>query len=165
MGKRLYLIRHAKSSWSDSSLRDIDRPLNKRGLRDAPFMAKLLRGKGARPDALVSSPARRAYATARFFAEAFAVPADAVHQRERLYEASWYDVQAVVRDFAPAWTSVCLFGHNPTFTAVANQFYDDYLPNLPTCGIVRIDLAIDDWSGFDARSGRVKDIHYPKEYL
>ena len=163
--KTLYLIRHAKSSWADSALRDIDRPLNKRGLRDAPFMAQLLKGKGAAPDAVVSSPARRAYTTALYFAEAFGIDAAAVVQEPQVYEASWYDIQAVVRAFDPSWNTVLLFGHNPTFTAAANQFYDDYLPNLPTCGIVQLRLSIDDWTAFGPGTGTVGAIHYPKEYL
>ena len=163
--KTLYLIRHAKSSWSDPGLADVDRPLNKRGLRDAPFMARLLHGNGARPDALVSSPARRAYTTALYFAEAFGIEAAAVRQVPRVYEASWYDIQTTVREFDTAWSTVLLFGHNPTLTAAANQFYDDYLANLPTCGIVHLALDIDRWADFGPGQGRVAAIHYPKEYL
>ena len=72
--KKLFLVRHAKSSWADPSLADLDRPLNKRGLRDAPFMAKLLKGRGVQPDRILSSPANRAFTTASYFAEALDIP-------------------------------------------------------------------------------------------
>ena len=163
--KILYLIRHAKSSWADFNLDDIDRPLNKRGLRDAPFMAQLLVGQGVRPDALVSSPAKRAYCTAVFFAQAFDYPAADIVQRPAIYEASWYQIQQVARELNDEWKTVCLFGHNPSFTASANAFYSDYLPNLPTCGVVRVELDIERWAELAPERGRVTAIHYPKEFL
>ncbi len=62
--KKLYLIRHAKSDWSNPSLDDFDRPLNKRGKKNAPFMGKILHKKGIYPDLIISSPAYRARTTA-----------------------------------------------------------------------------------------------------
>ena len=74
--KTLILVRHAKSNWNDSSISDIDRPLNKRGLRDAPFMGKLLKETGIRVDQFISSPAKRALTTSRYFAAAFGLHDD-----------------------------------------------------------------------------------------
>ena len=68
--KTLYLIRHAKSDWGNPLLADIDRPLNERGKRDAPRMAQRLLDRGELPGLLISSPARRAFRTARYFAKA-----------------------------------------------------------------------------------------------
>jgi hypothetical protein len=65
--KTLFLVRHAKSSWDNPGVRDINRPLNERGLHDAPKMGKLIRSLGIKPDLLVSSPAKRALTTAQFF--------------------------------------------------------------------------------------------------
>ena len=66
--KKLYIIRHAKSDWSDDTLKDFDRPLNKRGLKNAPFMGSLLKNKNINPDLILSSPALRAITTAEIIA-------------------------------------------------------------------------------------------------
>ncbi|MFM7274917.1 MAG: SixA phosphatase family protein, partial [Gammaproteobacteria bacterium] len=86
--KRLILCRHAKSSWADPGMADIDRPLNDRGKRDAPEMGRRLRERGVAPDLVVSSGARRARATARRIAAELGIDGDAVTIVERLYEAS-----------------------------------------------------------------------------
>src|SRR5690242_7189298 len=67
--KTLYLVRHAKSSHDDSSTPDVERPLNKRGMRDAPFMAKVMVSNKVKPTLLISSPAERAFTTAKLFAQ------------------------------------------------------------------------------------------------
>ena len=67
--KKLYIIRHAKSSWKDTALDDFKRPLSKRGRKDAPFMAKKLKQKGVMPDVIISSPATRAKTTAELIAK------------------------------------------------------------------------------------------------
>ena len=72
--KTIYFIRHAKSSWDHFGISDKDRPLNDRGEQDAPRMAQLLKEKGVQPDQLVSSPAKRAFTTATYFAKAFDTP-------------------------------------------------------------------------------------------
>ncbi|HAG72955.1 MAG TPA: phosphohistidine phosphatase, partial [Gammaproteobacteria bacterium] len=68
--KILYLLRHAKSSWDDPDLKDFERPLNARGLRDVPVMADRFNARNCRVDCIVSSPATRAKTTAGLFSEA-----------------------------------------------------------------------------------------------
>jgi len=85
--KDLYLIRHAKSDWENISQTDFDRPLNKRGLKNAPFMAEILSKKLKSIDEIISSPAKRAISTAVFFAEEFNVDKKKIAQDERIYEA------------------------------------------------------------------------------
>ena len=164
--KTIYLVRHAKSSWEDMSLRDIDRPLNKRGLRDAPFMANLLKGKGAKPQAIVSSPANRAFTTAGYFAKAFDIPADDIIVKPEIYEAFSADIFKVIHELPENLNTICLFGHNPTFTNVANLFAKtDYIPNVPTCGICRIDSKAQQWTEFDPANSSLTEFHYPKQYF
>ena len=83
--KNVYFVRHAKSSWRDASLNDIERPLNSRGLRDAPFMAKLLKSKNVKPDLILSSPANRALTTAKYFAKEMGIPTEKIDVRNRIY--------------------------------------------------------------------------------
>ncbi|RMD75414.1 MAG: hypothetical protein D6818_01735, partial [Bacteroidetes bacterium] len=111
--KHLYLIRHAKSSWDYPELRDIERSLNKRGRRDAPFMASLLHGKGVRPDLLLSSPATRAYSTAVYFAEALGYPVEQIRVEPVIYHGGEDDILALVRGLDDQLGTVLLFGHNP----------------------------------------------------
>ncbi|MEM1214133.1 MAG: histidine phosphatase family protein [Bacteroidota bacterium] len=165
--KTLTLIRHAKSSWSDPTLRDHDRPLNKRGLRDAPFMANLLVEKGWQPDQLVSSTALRARTTAQYFAEALGRQSTHVLQQSRIYHAGTALLQKVIHDLDNEWDSVALFGHNPGMTMLTNLFYKgDFLDNLPTCGIVEIVGAnVTDWAAFSGETADVRALHFPKQYF
>lgn len=164
--KKITLIRHAKSSWADLSLGDHDRPLNGRGRRDGPFMAHLMASRGWRPDVLISSSAKRAFTTAGFFAKSLGLSSSDILVEKRIYEAGAPTIIHLVSTLDTAWDEVALFGHNPTFTTVANLFYDNnYLDNLPTCGIVEI-VAPDvlHWKDFTPDTAQVVDIHYPKQY-
>ncbi len=165
MKKTLYLIRHAKSSWADPSLDDFDRPLNKRGLRDAPFMARLLAGKGIQADAILSSPAVRAKATADHFAEALAFPLSQITEVPRMYEAASWDVVETIRSLKDNWHTVLLFGHNPSITSVANKYADTYIANVPTCGICCLQAEINNWQAWNEHSARLTAFYYPKQYF
>jgi len=163
--KTVYFIRHAKSSWKDPSLDDFDRPLNKRGYRDAPFMAKLLRGQVSNLDAIVSSPANRAFTTATYFAEAFALPKSEIVTRKAIYEAYPEEVLEVIQAFPKEWKTALLFGHNPAFNSLANLFSEDPIVNVPTCGIFRVDAVVDQWADFTQNAGRLVEFYYPKQYF
>jgi len=163
--KTIYLTRHAKSSWSDSSLRDFDRPLNKRGKRDAPFMANLLMGKGISPDRLISSPANRALTTAGHFAEAFGISEADIEQRKEIYEAYPEDLHQVVTSIDDKLNTVFLFGHNPGFTSYANRYATEYIPNMPTCSVVCLSSSATSWAKIDPSNTVVKEFHFPKQYF
>lgn len=163
--RTLFLIRHAKSSWDNPGLRDFDRPLNKRGLHDAPQMAKTLVKQGVKPDLLVSSPAKRALTTALFFAENFDIADEAVVREERIYEASPREILRIISQLPDSAQTVLLFGHNPTFTEVANHFTDDFIDNIPTCGIVQIESKADSWKEFSESDATVTACFFPKEIL
>ena len=163
--KEFLFIRHAKSSWSDISLRDFDRPLNKRGLRDAPFMAKLLAGKGIKPDAIVSSPANRAYTTATYFAEATGIKEKQIIKEEDIYEAAPVTVREILSDLDDELKTVLIFGHNPTFTDLANHYGGEYIPNVPTCGIVHFRSLAKSWEKVKPDNTERVGFYYPKEYF
>ncbi len=163
--KSMYFVRHAKSSWTNPSLDDIDRPLNERGLRDAPFMAQLLGGKGLKADRIISSPANRALTTASYFADALGIDRSEIEVNPRIYEAWSEDVLELVRRLPNSLNVVCIFGHNPTFTSIANMFSDSYLPNLPTCGVFRLDSEITAWDQLSDANTRLVELIYPKQYF
>lgn len=118
--KTLLLMRHAKSSWDDSSLTDYERPLNERGKRDAPRMGRWLASQGFRPDRIVTSSARRARKTARRVAEALGYT-EIIEERRDLYMASphaWLTMLHAIPD-----TAACILGvgHNPTMELLVEQ--------------------------------------------
>ncbi|HRI60707.1 MAG TPA: histidine phosphatase family protein [Saprospiraceae bacterium] len=163
--RTLFLIRHAKSSWDNPGLRDFNRPLNDRGLHDAPLMAQLLVKHGIKPDLLISSPAKRALTTALFFAAAFDIEGDAVVQEQDVYEASLPDIIHIVGNLPDTAHTVMLFGHNPTLTDVANRFSENFIDNIPTCGVVQIESKTGTWKAFDESNAAVKQCFFPKEVL
>ena len=162
--KRLYLIRHAKSSWKDDSLRDHERPLNQRGLRDAPFMGNLLKEKGVKPDIIISSHAVRALRTAKIIAEAVGYPKGDIHVKKEVYLAGFPTLVNISKHLSDEHDVAFLFGHNPDFTIYANTYSDEYIPNVPTCGIVEIEFDIKSWSHISPDNGRVVSFEFPKKY-
>lgn len=161
--KTLYLIRHAKSAWDSSASTDFDRPLNERGLSDAPRMAAFLRAQQIVPDQIVSSSAIRANTTARLIARGLDQDESTVMQDRRIYLADVHQLQSILREFPDSWESVMVIGHNPTLTDCANALTGDVLNNLPTCSVYGIRLAIDSW--LKLRNGVGERILYqvPKE--
>ncbi|NUN99775.1 MAG: histidine phosphatase family protein [Saprospiraceae bacterium] len=162
--KTIYFIRHAKSSWDHPTLRDFERPLEERGLKDAPFMAKVLKSKGVNPDLLVSSPATRAYSTALFFADAFEIDRKEVQVQPRIYEAFKEDIFDLIANFPEDAETVLLFGHNPTFTYIANHFSKKHIDNIPTCGIFKVEAKINSWNDFKVPAASLSEVHFPKQY-
>lgn len=133
--KTLYIARHAKSSWNDMTLSDFDRPLNKRGKRDAPFMAELLKEKGISPDLIISSPAKRAKKTAKHYHTTLDVE---LRFDKRIYEASLMSLIHLVQETLEKVDSVMIVGHNPGFTALNDMLSDKSIYNIPTAGVVGI---------------------------
>ena len=156
--KTLLLLRHAKSSWKESDLDDIDRPLNSRGLRDAPDMGRRLFERSLIPDFIVSSPAVRARATARFVANEVGYARDIVFD-EGLYGAESREVLEIVSRFEDQWHTAMVVGHNPAITQLANQFSDRWIENVPTCGALVVQVS--QWSCPDHAT--LLDFDYPKK--
>ncbi|MFK7982302.1 MAG: histidine phosphatase family protein [Saprospiraceae bacterium] len=164
--KTVYFIRHAKSSWSDMSLRDFDRPLNKRGTRDAPFMAAKLLEFGVKPDAIISSPANRAITTATHFAKALDILPTNILQKPEIYHAYATTILEVIQAQSNDVNTILIFGHNPGFTMIANMFKGGaHIDNVPTCGIVKVVAEKKKWSNFTPKNGMVKEFHFPKQYF
>jgi len=159
--KSAILVRHAKSSWANLDLADIDRPLNSRGLRDAPFMATKLASEVPEIDLIISSTATRARQTSHHFSPV--IKHSDVRYDEALYHASSHAISDVIRDISSRYTRVLLFGHNPGFTDMFNLYSDDSLDNLPTCGIFCIDID-GEWTDLDPSRTTVRLLMYPKLY-
>ena len=162
--KTLYLVRHAKSYWGDQSLPDFERPLNKRGKRDAPFMGEVLNDKKVRPDLIICSPAKRTRKTALEIAERLRYPDKKILFDENLYEASSNTILEIIKNIDDKFDSVMIFGHNPGLTLLNNYISDKYLDNIPTCGIVALQ-SDKKWSEIGKNSCSHLFFEYPKLYL
>ncbi|RMF31081.1 MAG: hypothetical protein D6765_02290 [Bacteroidetes bacterium] len=163
--KTAFFIRHAKSSWEHPELRDIERPLNPRGLRDAPFMAKLLKAKSPPPDTLLSSPAVRALTTAEFFARELGRGRESITVVNDIYGADPGTLLLLLRNLPEAYSTAWVFGHNPEFTELANRFSKEFIANVPTCGIFRLDGRVEHWRDFSPDTAELTEFHYPKQYF
>lgn len=163
--KTVYFIRHAKSSWADAQAADHDRVLNRRGERDAPFMAKMLNGKGANPNLIISSSATRAQMTALYFAREFDIDRSELMIRKEIYEAYPEEVLNVIVNLADHISEIFVFGHNPAFTAIINRFSTDYIANLPTCGIGKVVGMTEQWADFLTVNPKLQALHFPKQYF
>lgn len=162
--KTLYLVRHAKSSWSDPDIRDHDRPLNKRGNKDAPFIGKLLCEKGINPQKLITSSAVRALETAKHIAKEIHFDRNSVIIDERLYHPSTLDFLRVINEFDNSVSEVMFFSHNPGITDFANFISTFDVMNIPTCGIVCIQFDIKDWKELSNHKGKIAFFEFPKKY-
>lgn len=163
--KTLYLNRHAKSSWNNPGLSDFDRPLNKRGKRDAPYMGDVLSKKLNSPDIIYSSPANRAITTAIQIANCFGIDEDKIITDKNIYEAVVSDLIRIINSTSDEYNTIMFFGHNPTFTMASNYLSDKYIDNLPTCGFVQIDFELDSWNQIDGNTGKLVLFEYPKKYF
>ncbi len=161
--KTLVLVRHAKSSWQDSSLTDHERPLNERGTRDAPRMALRLASRGVQPDHIISSSATRALTTAQVFAAQFRLEPEGLVANEVLYGASPDEVMELIRAIDAEWECVALVGHNPTFTELANKLTASVIGHLPTCAVVTLALDSRRWLDVKASQLRLLDFDFPKK--
>jgi phosphohistidine phosphatase len=161
--KTLYIVRHAKSSWDYPELDDRDRPLNKRGKRNAPEMGKRLAEQRIKPELLITSPAKRARATAKTMAREMGIPPDEIVRTEHLYHGSIRTILDVISSTNDQVQEMMIFGHNPGFTDLANHLTGGDIYNIPTCGIVAIEFDMESWREIETTKGTLLFFDYPKK--
>jgi phosphohistidine phosphatase len=157
--KRLILIRHAKSDWSEPELKDFDRSLNARGKRDAPVMADKLFSKYSKADALISSPAKRALTTAKVFFQRY--EKSVLIERSEIYEARYLQLIQLINSFDDKWNTVILFGHNPGFSDLASMLSGQNI-ELPTCAMAALEFDFKNWELISAETGKLVYFNFPK---
>lgn len=160
MAKQLLLVRHAKSDRGNKEIKDFDRPLNKRGKENAQEMGDRLYDRGFKFDAIVSSPAKRALRTARYFAEKYGI--EEVQTTESIYEADTSTLLSVVNSLDDKAETVVLFGHNSGLTDFANELSSGDIYNIPTAGMVLISFPIQSWQMVSKATGELVFFDYPK---
>lgn len=158
----LYLVRHAKSSWSDSSLSDRDRPLNKRGRRSAPDMGRRLAAQNQLPDLIISSPAKRANSTARKIAKEVGYDRSKIVTDENMYFSGTGSMLEMLENVDDRYDSVMIVGHNPAMTTLMNMLSGSSVDNMPTCAVALIDFPIMSWSDLHSADGQLLTYDFPK---
>lgn len=162
--RTLFLVRHAKSSWDTPGLNDKERPLNKRGKSDAPKMGKLLKKRNEFPELIISSPAKRAYSTAKRIAKELSYKEKDIIKNKELYMADTEDFYTVIQNTGKNVYKLMLFSHNYGITYFANFISNSDIDNIPTCGLVRIDFDMESWKQISETKGKLIYFEYPKKY-
>jgi phosphohistidine phosphatase len=163
--KTLYLVRHAKSSWKYPQLDDFERPLNKRGRKNAPLIGRILKKRGVLPDLVLSSPANRTTMTARIIAGKIGFALEKIVYTETIYYASTHIIIKLIKQVDNKVDKLMIVGHNPAITNLANKLGDNPVSNVPTSAIYCIHLDISAWKKIQTQSGKTRFFEYPKKYL
>jgi len=162
--KTIYIVRHAKAGLGGTHTGDFDRKLNEVGLKAAHFMAELLEQRGVVPELVLSSPAERAINTAEIFCDILRYPKERLEKRMEIYEGGAGRLLTILQQIADTNKTVMLFGHNPTISSFSNLLAVGDIDSLATCGVVRIDVAVDSWREVRPGSGKLIWYEFPKRY-
>lgn len=164
MSKVLHLIRHAKSSWKDDTLADIDRPLNARGKKACELMAAPILASGCQFNHVFSSPAERARQTIKRIYREINQQLTPWQVDHALYTFSAEELKHWCRKLDDALDSVTIIGHNPALTDLCCWLASDCeFDNLPTCGYVQLKLTVDHWSELQSSCGKITRWLTPKK--
>lgn len=161
--KRLFILRHAKSSWDDTSLSDFERPLNDVGVETAPFIGKYMAGHDYLPKAVVSSPARRAKETAELIKTNAGIGGE-IRFDDRIYEASPNTLRQVVSELSDDLESAMVVGHNPGIEGFIRHLTGQIEP-MPTAALAVIDLDVESWRKIDHHTGKIVTVIRPKAVM
>ena len=162
MAKQLTIIRHAKSSWENPDCEDHGRPLNKRGLRDAPEMGDRLAKRDWLPILFLVSSAKRARDTAALIAVTVGYAEERIVFDDRLYLAEPGEWRSVIGALPAEAAHVACIGHNPGITELANHFSGKCIDNVPTCGLIDMRFEVNAWANvFEAKPASF-EFDFPK---
>ncbi len=161
--KSLYLLRHAKSSWAKAGLSDKDRPLDRRGLHDAPMMGERFSSRGESIGRIISSPALRAQTTAQMFAEAAGYPHRDIAIEANLYFLGSGSIHDIILGQDDQLQSIMLVFHNPDITHFVNAIdYEVSIDNVPTSGLIRLNCDLEQWCDWSIDGTRFDYFDFPK---
>ncbi len=161
--KTLLLMRHAKSSWKNSSLTDFERPLNRRGRNAAPLMGQHIAAALGTPDAILTSPATRAATTARVVAVECGFQLTSIRYEGLVYDGGLEDIVTLLSGLDESISTCVVVGHNPDLTLLANSLFGANIENVPTAGVVCGTFDCRSWDDVPATQGRLSYFEYPKK--
>lgn len=162
--KKLYLIRHAKSSWKFRELRDFERPLKKSGVEDAYIMAEQVKKQITCPQYWISSPAKRALSTAKIFAEILNCPENQINVQKGIYASSVDEMKTLILGLPNETSTAVLFGHEPTLSYTCEFLSKRTFEKVPTSGVVALSFNVEQWEHITENSAHIDFFIYPKMF-
>lgn len=163
--KKLFVVRHAKSSWDFPDLDDHDRPLNQRGMKDAPKMGTRIAKKIVKIDLMITSTAKRAADTATIIADHLSFSKSHIIEEPLFYHASFRELLVNLQTIESNVMTLMIFGHNPGLTDFVNHLTGSDIYNIPTCGIAEITFDVTSWQQVRKGMGRLISLDYPKKAI
>lgn len=160
--KTLYLIRHAKSSWDEPGITDRERPLLDAGVKKTGKVIDFFRNKDITADLILSSPAVRAFETARLIAKGIGYPEEKIKLEPLIYEGFYDSILEMIFRIPDEVNSLMIFGHNPTITHLANLFLHPGIDFLPTTGVACISFKTEKWEQISAGKAKKEFLVYPR---
>lgn len=160
--KQVLLLRHAKSSWEIPQLKDYDRPLAKRGERDAPIMGKFLKKAGYLPGKIISSPAKRAKETTNLVIEAADLEEDVITWNNDLYYGNTSDYFSAIKQAPDNIERIMLVGHNPNMEEVASRLIGEGNIRVPTAALLCFEQPANKWEQIKPGLAQLKWMMIPK---
>ena len=167
MKRELLILRHAKSSWESGAASDFDRPLARRGLKDAPRVGRLLRDQGLVPDYIVSSPAERARQTVIAVCAEMGIGAEQINWDPRIYHATAGSLLDVLNDCPEDAKRVLIAGHNPGLEVLLQNLCNHEIPMpddyklMPTAALAHLEI-LSGWSALEGRLARLVSLTRPR---
>ncbi len=161
--KTIYLVRHGKAMSMYSDILDFDRTLIEKGENDSILVGKRLRELEIKPSLIITSPAARAFTSAKLIAKQLGYRQKSIRTRKSLYEQSERAILNIIYATDSIHDDVMLVGHNPLFTDFARSFARDFKADIPTCGIVAIEFDINRWKDISENQGTLKLHIFPGE--
>ncbi len=163
--KKIYLVRHAKSSWKEEGMDDFLRPLNSRGKRDLITIGKRLLKHKANPDLIYASPSVRTTKTAKELAHTINHDKKKILFIDSLYESTFEKYLELIHKTDDTNETIFIVGHNPTITEVGERLSGAILDNLPTCAIFGMAFDVEHFSEIEEENGEVLFYDYPKKEI
>jgi len=161
--KTIYLIKHAKSKWSEPDISDVERDISKKGKKDVNAIGSYLSLRGVLPDAILSSCALRAARTSDLLAKKIEYRGT-ISYLEELYLTSPEQIKEIVMAQDDELETIFVVGHNPQLTELVNSLSDERISKLPSLGVVAIDFDVEEWSELEDTKGQIDFFIYPKQF-
>jgi phosphohistidine phosphatase len=159
--KQVILIRHVKSDWTNL-VEDFDRPIRKDREKDAKIIVKEIAGKGAIPQYIITSPAKRTLQTTKIIASEWKLADDHIAIERTLYESSSKEILTTINNAKEKYNHIAIICHNPSITDFVNQFSNGRIDNVPTSGAVQISFDVKHWKDITGH-GKLNWFLRPKE--
>ena len=162
--KKIYLVRHAKSSQAGEGESDFDRGLNERAYTDIPIMAKVMKKRNIKPELIISSDAKRTIHTTKLLIKELGLDAVKTKYSNKLYLTSVAEYIKKIRKTDSEYNELMIVGHNPTITDLANELTGSFIDNMPTTGVVTILFKDNSWKAVGTIKGKMAHFDFPKKF-